>query len=393
MQSVSIYNESGYKVIGAAIAKSAANNLAEEANIETFTIAKLLKDAKKLKLDNTILMIDEAGQVSTKDMLKLIKLTKENNSKLILVGEDKQLDAIEHAGTLRYLSQPEVIGTTRIESIRRQSEDWAKQVVVDFRDGNSEKALFELDNRGLLNICDGSKFTKQFLIEKWSQYNDNNPEKDSIMLAQRWDDVMDLNNLARQELQKIGSLSTKEVELDCTVSNKTFLQKFAIGERVRLTKNDYKLGLTNGDMGKIIDIYPLEDGSYNLNLQLYSGKSIKINSEEYCDKNGNLNLIQAYAMTVYSSQGLTIDGDSFVYYTSGMDRSNTYVACSRHKDNSHLFINKTEINELISDRNKIVHKDKAFMHVLAEKISNNERSFLATELAPNIQTKNVEIEI
>ncbi|MDU0353828.1 MobF family relaxase [Paraglaciecola aquimarina] len=388
-----IYNENGYKVIGAAIAKSAANNLADEANITTFTIAKLLKDESRLNLSNSVILIDEAGQVSTKDLLKLINLAKGNNCKLILVGEDKQLDAIEHAGSLRYLSQPEVIGTTRIESIRRQKNDWAKQIVADFRDGNSKNALFKLDNKGLLNICNNSENTKRTLVERWCQYNNNKPENDSIMLAQRWDDVIDLNNLARKELQQNGSLSTKEIELDCTVSNKIFSQKLAVGERIRLTQNDYKLGLTNGDIGKIQEIYSNQNGSYNINIELDSGKTINLSTEDYSDKNGNLYMIQAYAMTVYSSQGLTIAGDSFVYYTSGMDRSNTYVACSRHKDNSHLFINKTEINELISEKDKSIHKDQVFMHVLATKMASNERKVLATELASEIQTKSVEFRI
>jgi ATP-dependent exoDNAse (exonuclease V) alpha subunit len=59
---------------------------------------------------------------------------------------------------------------------------------------------------------------------------------------------------------------------------------------------------------------------------------------------------QAYVMTVYSSQGLIIDGDVFVYYTCGMDRANTYVASSRHKDSCYLFINNREINELNSNK-------------------------------------------
>jgi conjugative relaxase-like TrwC/TraI family protein len=97
-----IYQQSGYQVIGASIAKSAANNLALEAHIQTHTIAKLIKDAesKRITLSNKLILIDEAGQVSTKDLLKLIELSTQHDCKLLLVGEDKQLDAIEHAGAL-----------------------------------------------------------------------------------------------------------------------------------------------------------------------------------------------------------------------------------------------------------------------------------------------------
>ncbi|MBE0459302.1 hypothetical protein [Pseudoalteromonas prydzensis] len=80
-----------------------------------------------------------------------------------------------------------------------------------------------------------------------------------------------------------------------------------------------------------------------MKLNDYFWGSLSLNTQDYCDKDGNLFITQAYAMTVYSSQGLTIDGDSFVYYTTGMDRANTYVACSRQKDSSHIFLNSAEI--------------------------------------------------
>ena len=84
-------------------------------------------------------------------------------------------------------------------------------------------------------------------------------------------------------------------------------------------------------------------------------------------------MTQAYAMTVYASQGLTIDGDVFVYYTTGMDRANTYVACSRQKDNSHLFVNRLELTKYKNDGFKV------FTHNLAKNMSQNKQSRLAVE--------------
>lgn len=334
------YKNSGYKVIGSAIAKSAANNLAEEANIETFTIAKLLKD--KSLTENSILIVDEAGQVSTKDLRKLIDLVNKKNSKLILVGEDKQLDAIEHGGALKYLSQPEILGTTRVETIKRQREPWARQVVADFRDGKAEKALKVLDDKRLLNFADDAEQTKNLLIEKWNNYRINNPDKKSLLLGQRWQDVTQLNDKVRSILQSEGKIDSNELSIKCSVSAKVFINKFAIGERIRLTKNDYSKSLSNGDLGNVVDIKAKIDGSHDFKVKLDNGNTVKINTDEYCNEDGHLYMTQAYAMTVYSSQGLTIDGDVFVYYTSGMDRANTYVACSRQKDSSHLFVNNKE---------------------------------------------------
>jgi conjugative relaxase-like TrwC/TraI family protein len=365
------YKHAGYKVIGCAIAKSAANNLAEEANIETFTIAKLLKD--KALAENSVLIVDEAGQVSTKDLRKLIDLVKKKNSKLILVGEDKQLDAIEHGGALKYLSQPAILGTSRVETIMRQREEWARQAVADFRDGKAEQALKVLNEKGLLNFGDDAEQTKNLLIEKWNNYRIINPDKKSLLLAQRWQDVTELNEQVRSILQVEGRIDNKELSIQCYVSGKTFTNKFAIGERIRLTKNDYSKSLSNGDLGNIVDIQTEIDGSHNFKVKLDNGNKLTINIDEYCNDDGDLYMTQAYAMTVYASQGLTIDGDVFVYYTTGMDRANTYVACSRQKDNSHLFVNTLELTKYKNDG------FKAFTHNLAKNMSQNKQSRLAVE--------------
>ena len=368
------YKESGFKVIGCSIAKSAANNLAEEANIDTFTIAKLLKD--KSLAENSILIIDEAGQVGTKDLRKIIDLVNSKKSKLILVGEDKQLDAIEHGGALKYLSQPKILGTTRVETIKRQREPWAREVVANFRDGKADKALQVLDEKGLLNFSDNAEKTKDLLVEKWNNYRINNPHKKSLLLAQRWQDVTQLNDKVRSILQAEGKIDSKELSIKCSVSGKTFLNKFAIGERIRLTKNDYSNRLSNGDLGNIVDIKAQNDGSHNFKVKLDNGNKVIINTDDYCNDVGHLYITQAYAMTVYSSQGLTIDGDVFTYYTSGMGRANTYVACSRQKDNGHLFVNKLTFIE---------HNNKDLMFQLAKSMSTDISSKLGVEY---ISTKN-----
>ncbi len=179
-------------------------------------------------------------------------------------------------------------------------------------------------------------------MEKWGNYRKSQPNKQSLLLAHKWADVMDLNAKAREVLQAEGYLPTEQVEIKCAISNKVFTQQFAIGERIRLTKNDYKMGLTNGDLGTITDIITSQNEEILFEVFLDSGKHVNINTSSYCSAEGNCHIAQAYAMTVYSSQGLTIDGDTFIYYTSGMDRANSYVAGSRHKDNSHWFFNDKE---------------------------------------------------
>ncbi len=61
-------------------------------------------------------------------------------------------------------------------------------------------------------------------------------------------------------------------------------------------------------------------------------------------------------MTVYSSQGSTVNGDTFILHNTQMDRAANYVAGSRHKDNCHWYLDRTAIdahNEHSTDNERI----------------------------------------
>lgn len=121
------YEKRSLKIRGACIAKKAADNLTHETGIQSQTIASLVSsingDKHPLK-GVDILVVDEAGLIPSTDLQQLLHEAKVSNCKVILTGEDKQLDAINRGGALRFLSRPEVLGTQRIETIRRQRQDW-----------------------------------------------------------------------------------------------------------------------------------------------------------------------------------------------------------------------------------------------------------------------------
>ena len=86
---------------------------------------------------------------------------------------------------------------------------------------------------------------------------------------------------------------------------------------------------------------------------------------------------------MYSSQGVTIDGDTFTLYSAGMDRANTYVALSRHKDCSHVYINRAEVDERIGAKDlgqEVTNKERTEM--LAKLMSRDNQSSLAIENLP-----------
>jgi len=84
--------------------------------------------------------------------------------------------------------------------------------------------------------------------------------------------------------------------------------------------------------------------SAELTSEAFGTATVSFYQSDYSDEQGKLQLVQAYASKVYSAQGATVDGDTFVLYTSAMDRAASYVAGSRHKDNCHWFVNGQELD-------------------------------------------------
>ncbi|MFS1488911.1 MobF family relaxase [Vibrio splendidus] len=393
LEAVRIAHESeGYKVIGASVAKLAADNLSREAGLNTYTLARLLIDLEQGRLninDKTLVLIDEAGQLGSIDMSALLGNIAEYGAKVVLVGEDKQLDAVSHGGALRYLSKPEITGTSRIETIRRQRDQWSRNAVMYLRNGQAKKSLLLNQKRGYVEIGNDSADSRALLVDSWNRYRNDNPEKSSIVLAQTWKDVQLLSEQLRSIYQLEGIVGNENLEFPCCVSDKSLSFEFSTGDRVRLTNNDYRRGFSNGTLATITNLIQLADGSVEFALISDEGQTLRFSSNDYCDELGQLYLAHAYAVTIYSSQGITVDGDSFVLYNSGMDRSYAYVAGSRHKDNCRWFINKSNIEESFNDGNPLTNPQ--VLGYAAQAMSRDNYKCLAIEYFTQNQEASLEL--
>lgn len=378
-----IYKKCGVSVIGATHTRAAALNLEQSAGIEAHTITRLigLLDSSKPPLKaGDVLIVDEAGQVSMLDMLALMQHADNIGFKLLLVGEDKQLDAISHGGVLRYLSSPEVIGTTRIETIKRQDNTWDRQAVADFRDGQAHLAIVQYAKRGQIAFGHDHEQTLDLMLAAWKRYVSTTPDSTYLMMAHRWETVEQINALARAHLHGIGRIGSEDIPLKGVVSGRQIEFMVSVGERVRLTKNDYKQDFTNGHIGTVLMVKQNSPDDIVMRIRLDSGRTIKIRTSEYCDEENRAYLIPAYAQTVYSSQGLTVPGETFVHYSSSMDRAHTYVACSRHKIRATIFANASDIDEHIPASHESAPRQKQLIAGLAACMTYEKRPRLAVEL-------------
>ena len=101
------WSAAGVEVLGATVAARAAAELRTGAGIGSMTMTSLigqLDDGKALAR-NSVLVIDEASMVGTRQLARLVQHAASRDAKVVLVGDPRQLPEIDAGGVLGGLAQ------------------------------------------------------------------------------------------------------------------------------------------------------------------------------------------------------------------------------------------------------------------------------------------------
>ncbi|MBY0281482.1 MAG: Ti-type conjugative transfer relaxase TraA [Alphaproteobacteria bacterium] len=379
-----IWQESGYRVVGAAPTGKAASNL-QSIGIASKTLHKWeqewRRDREQLN-KNTVLILDEAGMVDSQRLHFLLKESKEQGFKLVLVGDPEQLPPIEAGAPTRAIM--EAVGFAELSTIVRQKVDWQKEASQHLATHQTEKALEVYHQNNSIHY---SLEAKDQLIEDWIDHvrknteeklaSPHHPVSTSLILAHTNQDVKELNHLARLRMQKEGflddtnyrftisrplNLETLDQDQTDSPNHHPFKPKiiseereFAIGDQIIFSRNDYGLNVRNGQLAKIIDIQ-----EELISVQKEDQSSLTFDM-------GNYNHIDhGYATTIHKSQGTTVD-KTFVYASPSLNKHLTYVALTRHKEDVQVYVDSNSIptkEDLFQALSKEAPKENALDYIL-----------------------------
>ena len=328
------YVAEGFNVQGLALASKAATGLQEGSGIQSQTIHSYIFELEKgsKSLDNkSVLVIDEAGMVDTKLLAKLTNAAEQAGSKVIMVGDSQQLQAIGAGGVFEAVADK--VGKAELTEIYRQNSDNDKKSLQALRKGDAKSFLSHMKSEDRLHI---TKRTATAHKQMSNTFIESNADmKDKIMIAGRRADVASLNKMARQQLKQQGKLQVETSFKDSKEKN----MKVAIGDRLRVLKNNKQLGISNGDLATVSDININDNGDTILGIETDAGKQIEINTSDYND------LTHGYCITAHASQGATV-AEAYIYSSSFNSKEMAYVQGSRHEEHSEIFASEQEIGEL-----------------------------------------------
>ncbi|MGI8781869.1 MAG: AAA family ATPase, partial [Solirubrobacteraceae bacterium] len=196
------WQASGRPVLGAAVARRAANQLQADTGIATTSVAALLAGVERdgTGLPNgAILIVDEAAMVATRQLARLLDAVERAEGKLVLVGDHRQLPEFTAGGVFRALVRRGL--AVELMENRRQREEWERKALDQLRDGNPELAIALYVAHERIRVADTPAETRERLVREWHSAQSDGV---AVMIAQRRTDVADLNRRARAVLRASG---------------------------------------------------------------------------------------------------------------------------------------------------------------------------------------------
>jgi conjugative relaxase-like TrwC/TraI family protein len=141
--------KAGGRVFGCAPSSGAADVLRRELTAEADTLQQLLaNEAMQRDTRGRVLLVDEAGLISVRQMRDLCRLAARNDHRLLLVGDTKQHGSIEAGDALRCLQEFARVPVIHLTEIRRQQDPDYRKAVMRLAQGDAYGAFNRFDRLG-----------------------------------------------------------------------------------------------------------------------------------------------------------------------------------------------------------------------------------------------------
>lgn len=351
------WERDGRTVVGAALAGKAAQGLQDGAKIASETIHRRLMDldAGRLALDaRSVLVVDEAGMVGTRQLARLADHARRADALLVLVGDHRQLQSIDAGGAFKALGDR--LGRAELTEITRQRDGWARDAVRQVVEGDAAAALRQFADRGLLTVCDGRSAAARRIAADWGRAGAADPERHLVFAGENRDAAV-LNRLCQAERAGRGFLHGPGVHVGG--------DHYQAGDRVLFTRNSKLVGVKNGSLGTVTGVNP---ATQSLRVRLDGGAAVHVPLSEYA------HLRLGYAVTTHKGQGVTVDHAYVLAGGAMTDRELAYVQLSRARVSTRVYVDRADagrdLEELV--RSMAKSRQRALAHDIVPNASGPE---------------------
>ena len=298
-----LHREHGYEIVPTAVAWRTAVALGDDCDARPYCVDKLLKLAAKGQIEigrDTLIVVDEAGMLSTRQAHHILQLSERHGAKVVFAGDTRQQQPVEAGPGLRLIR--DVAGSVRVDRIRRQKPDledvlvhvhretpeqarfragltspqerdaimaeyeamerkplftpWQVAVSEALRDGEAEKAIEAWQLRGRLHLHYDEEKTLTGLVNDWARHVKAEPEKSAVVLARTKAEARALSWLMRERvLGERTDIKHAVIEVSRDLDGRvTEPLEIAVGDRLRIGATQWEKQLFNGTVVTVEDL-------------------------------------------------------------------------------------------------------------------------------------------
>lgn len=381
----------GHEVLAVAPTRSAVDELEKVGFRDAMTVSRLLEDQEtQSALRGKVLIVDEAGMVSGRQMQSLLHLAEDHGARIVFSGDTRQIPSVEASDALRILEQESALKSVSLVEVQRQTSSLYREAVKAMRH-SPEEGFAQLEKLGAIREI--SIFERgQVVAELHREFRAEG--RDALVVAATHSEISQLTDAIRQDRKEHGELGVghsfdRYVSLQWTAAQKQELSNYQEGLILQFHR-DTKLANRHESMeiarvgpeslvarkenGEEVTVSPKQTRALSVYerqlIEIAAGDSLMLTANrrgsEFKATNGELVKVKSldggvihledgrtlpanyheftygYAVTAHRSQGKTVD--TVIISADAMKKELFYVAASR---------GRSEIAVVTSDREQL----------------------------------------
>lgn len=187
------------------------------------TVQQLLVDESlQRSLKRSVLVVDEYGLLSTRQLKQLVDIAENQQARLLLVGDSAQHKSVEAGDAARIIERESKVRVVTLSEVHRQAVNPAyKAAAEDLAAGRVVSGLKRLDRMGAVVEIENHVLRRERMVHEWflatqetklvrTVSGQTEHAKTALMVAPTWAEIDQLNLIARHRLRTNGQLTGED---------------------------------------------------------------------------------------------------------------------------------------------------------------------------------------
>jgi ATP-dependent exoDNAse (exonuclease V) alpha subunit len=302
--------EARRSVVAVAPTASAVEELQKCGFSQAMTVVRLLADPQQRhESAGQVLIVDEAGMVSSNDMAELLDLAKTKGARIVYSGDTAQIKSVSEGDALRVLERESRLHGISLLQVQRQTNAEYKAAVETLRHHPAD-GFSELESMGAIREVDW-RLRAQEVSQAYRQAarapNMKGQACSVLVVAATHDEIKSITYAIREDRQRTGELGKGETFIQHTALNWTEAQKKQCKK--------YQPGM-------VLEFHKAVKGvEKNEALEVVSADKTAITARKATGETVKLTARQAKAFAVFEKQDIEVSaGDKLLLQANWRDK-------------------------------------------------------------------------